>query len=369
MSDVDVILELPQAWFVNPVDGDRHRMLYTSIWLALGELGVSVRPIILPFGADDTPRLYDPTQLVLSYHSRGAIGNVLRIKESYLPPYYTIDRMGYSGFSELAQFPMRFADSVNSIDDLAAAAFVQELRSKTRDTNTSKYSQPQTLAETLPENFIFQPLQTIDDPVAGLAWFDQFDVLGATASAAQLMGWSVVFKRHPLCKADGVTRRLEHLQTCHPNLIRSNASIHHLISGSQAVIGANSGVLFEAILHGAHVISFGNSDFILATTKLGKLGEIPSFILGRGRINRSIQCRFLTWYLQQYCVAADDVAAICARVADALGGRALRSCERHRHQAELFNQFAQKEHARRRSMIAKFNSTEASQQNDTRITP
>lgn len=353
MSDAEVILELPQAWFANPSDGDRHRHFFASIWLALGDLGVTVRPICLTFGADAAPRLAKQGQLIISFHSHGDHGNILRLKESYLPPYYTVDRLGYSGFSELAKHPERFSEAINSMDAQESADFIEALKSRTIAANLSKYDQPRMGVENLPDRFVFQPLQTVDDPVAGFHQLDQLEVLAGAAEAAEALGWSVIFKRHPLCRSVGMTAGLRHLLAVHPNLSSSDASVHSLIPAAQAVIGANSGVLFEALLHGAHVISFGHSDFAMATTRISDRREIAGALLGRGRVDRLGQCRFLAWYLQHYCVAVDDVAAIRGRIAAALAAldRGADRGWRHQEQQELFEYYATREAARRRAVL------------------
>lgn len=354
MTDADVILELPEAWFANPVDGERHRQFYVSIWLALADLGVTVRPIVVRFGADEAPRLSQHGQLVLSFHSRGeADRNILRLKESYLPPYYTIDRMGYSGFSELAQFPERFEADIQAVPTRDALAFVEALKAEVVGTNLSKYHQPQVASgERLPEHFVFQPLQTIDDPVAALTHLDQLDVLEATAVACEALGWSVVFKRHPWCRAERVSARLAQLMATYPNLRQSQASIHPLISAAQAVIGANSGVLFEALLHGAHVIRFAQTDFAIATTAITSLQDIAGALLGRGRVARPLQVQFLMWYLQTYCVRGDDVAGIRSKMAAALAALDRRPGSWHQEQLDLFDLYAGQEAARRAAVLS-----------------
>ena len=101
-----VILEIPEAWFANPSDGDRHRLFYTSLLAALAELGLLIDPIWLPRGAERAPRPTNPSDLIISFHSYGeASGNLLRCKETYIPPFYSLDPMGYSCFSQLATQP------------------------------------------------------------------------------------------------------------------------------------------------------------------------------------------------------------------------------------------------------------------------
>lgn len=347
MQDAQVILEVPGAWFENSIDGPRHQRLYASILMALSDLAVTVRPVPLRFGADDAPRLSMPNQLIISYHSKGSTGNILRIKESYIPPFYIIDNIGYSGFSELANYPERFAAAIESVPLAAARTFVQDIAKSLSASNESKYIQAESTTLPLTEYFVFQPLQTVDDPVAELALLDQLDVLAEVAAATEALGWSVVVKRHPFCNVESVSRRLRDLRAAFPNLIETNASIHAFIGHAQAVIGANSGVLFEALIQGAHVITFGKSDFAHVTTSITALSEIPGALLGRGRVDRAHQTRFLSWYLQYYCVRAADVAAIRSRISIALRELDIQPATFNAAQLKLFHHFADAENRRR----------------------
>lgn len=350
MSCPDIILELPLRWFRSSLDGERHQRFYLSIWQALSELGVTVRPIAAVYGADDAPRLSRHGQLVISFHSRGPAGSVLRLKESYLPPYYTADRMGYSGFSELARYPERFAAQLAAVDPKAAARFVADLKEQVVATNLSKYSQRALGAVNLPETYVFMPLQTVDDPVAGLCVVPQLDALEWLLETTAALGWGAVVKRHPLCRSKEVETRLELLAQRHAHLLHSEASVHQLISGAEAVFGANSGVLFEALVHGAHVVSFAGSDFQTAVTQVSRRSEIAGAILGSGRLSRMDQCRFLFWYLTRYCLHADDIEAIRNRIATALAAQDIKVDRQHHQQRELFKEFARQEGDRRKAI-------------------
>jgi hypothetical protein len=245
MDDADVILEVPAEWFDNPLDRDRHQRLYASLLVALAELSVTVRPIRLPYAADGAERLHAHGQLVISFHSHGDEGNVLRFKESYVPPYYTADPMGYSGFSKLATEPEHFRHDIERVPLKAAETFVADLRETLVRRNASKYAQPTAEAELPRGPYVFVPLQTIEDPVAGFAHIDQIDALAVISAKARARGWSVVAKRHPLCTARRIEAGLEELSRDYGNLHLSTGSIHPLIAGAEAVVGCNSGVLFE----------------------------------------------------------------------------------------------------------------------------
>lgn len=314
----NVVLEVPAGWFRSPLDGDRHRSLYVSLLVALSELDVTVQPLALPYGADTAERDPAPGQVIISYHSRGPAGDILRLKESYVPPYYTIDREGYSGFSELATSPERFVDAIAAMPLDTARRSLADLRREVIGSNLSKYPQPEVGGPDLPDGYIFMPLQTMNDPVATLWRLDPFEVLRRLLAITARTGQMVVVKRHPLCKSRRVARELAALSASDPRLIVADASVHRLIAGASAVVGANTGVLFEALVHGKPVISFGGSDFAAATTQIATLDDLAAALAGEGAPDPDTRDRFLGWYLTRYCVRGDDIPAIKRRISEAL---------------------------------------------------
>ncbi|QQA44632.1 hypothetical protein [Pelagovum pacificum] len=343
--DVDVILEVPVTWLGNAADGDRHRQLSASILIALAHLGVTVRPVQLQFGADRAPRLARPDQLVISYHSLGAGDNVLRFKESYVPPYYTVDPLGYSGYSELGQSPETFVSEVERFDLIRAVEFVSDLRERMIEGNASKYRQDD-VEEWLPEDYVFFPLQTVEDTVAELARFDQLDALHAVAAHAGQSGRWLLVKRHPQCSSPRVTAALEEIGALERVQVVTG-SIHRLIAGADVVVGCNSGVLFEALIHGVPVVSFGRSDFAMATAEVETLADLLGAIEGRGRADAGFVQKFVAWYLLDYCVAAGDLDAVQRKIEGALATLDIKSDGGSAAQLRLFDRAASAERLRR----------------------
>lgn len=351
MSDADVILEVPAEWFENPLDRERHQRLYASLLVALAELRLTLRPLTLPYGADGAPRLYDPGQLVISFHSHGTEGNVLRIKDGYWPGYYTFDPIGFSGFSKLAQSPDAYSEAIDAVEMDTARAFVDELRHGALKTNLSKYPQPDLAALDLPKDYVFLPLQRIDDPTAWLARLDPFDVARALAQAArdggQDGGRPLVIKRHPLCGSSKVTAALAALSRDFPEVVLTDGPVHELINGAAVVVGANSGVLFEALVHGKRVITFGGSDFESVTTPVHDLDRLVAALDPPDGWNAEAQTRFVAWYLGGYALRADDIDGIRDRITASLAVLDITPCDHDLAQRELFAFHAEAERARR----------------------
>lgn len=315
----EVVLEVPEGWFQSGLDGHRHSVLYSSVLAALARLQVKIDPIRVPFGADLADRILSEEQFVISYHSRGPSGNILRVKESYIPPYYTFDPLGYSGFSSLGQNPEDYRESVNRFPRTTASDFVKNLSQELVAAKISKYAQPEKEIDPCFTDFVFFPLQTEDDPVKSLAYLDQLDVLRELAALSASNGYQIVVKRHPMCKSRRVERQIQEIDASFDNVVFLDASIHDLILRSRCVIGCNSGVLFESLCLGRPTISFGISDFLLATANVRHLDELAGAIQGRGQPEAEFRQQFIAWFLNVQCVKSTDISEIERRIRDALG--------------------------------------------------
>ncbi|MCF3974418.1 capsular polysaccharide export protein, LipB/KpsS family [Paracoccus salsus] len=315
-----VTLEVPEAWFRDPDDGERHRLFYSSLLAALADLDVLLDPVWLPRGAERAPRPDGAGDVTISFHSYGAGGDILRCKEGYIPPFYTMDGMGYACFSELASHPDRHADAISRQDPDRAAAFVQALAQDLRQGNRSKYRQPdhRDHAQT---GYLFVPLQVENDSVAQGLWLDTRRAMHCLVEAAAARGLPVILKRHPRCKSRSVSRMLAELAR-RPGVSVSTGSVHSLIADARLVVGANSGVLFEALIQGKPVISYAASDFGPATQQVRSYAALAEAIAAPALPDARFRDRFLFWYLTEYCVRADDVAAIRRRIGAVLDGSA-----------------------------------------------
>ncbi|WP_162620550.1 capsular polysaccharide export protein, LipB/KpsS family [Limimaricola cinnabarinus] len=312
-------LEVPEAWFRNPQDGTQHRIFYSTLLASLAEMNVLIDPVWLPRGAERAPRGAPPDRFLISFHSYGEAGNVLRCKESYIPPFYTMDRMGYACFSELALFPERFHDKISRQDPDAARSFLTDLGRDLRQANRSKYSQPPKDGVRIDTGYVFVPLQIQNDSVVRGSWLDASAALDRIVSAASGRGLKTVIKRHPHCKSRKVARVLAEFGR-NPDVTVSTGSIYDLIPGAEMVIGANSGVLFEALLQDRPVISFAASDFGLAVQQVRSHEELVSAITRPAPPDPVWRQKFLFWYLNQYCVRADDSLRIRRRIQSVQNG-------------------------------------------------
>ncbi len=84
----------------------------------------------------------------------------------------------------------------------------------------------------------------------------------------------------------------------------TSASIHKILPLSSKVLVANSGVGFEALIHGKQVYSFAASEYELATYVLSSLEQIEQVFLNVDQINNTWINKFVYHYLKNCCFDA-----------------------------------------------------------------
>ncbi len=303
-----VLLELPESWlqdeFIRPNRPTTDYFINISLVLAKMNLKTEQAS---RFGFSDTaPCLPADNQICLSFHTHGTEDRVWRIKESYIVPYYTFDRMGYSGFSELAQHPENFADAIAQFPQERAVQIVSDCKTTLIEKNQSKYAQPDILNTKLPKDYIFYPLQQAVDTVAIFSRILQADAIEYLAEQSAKHGVDLVLKRHPHCKHKKTQAAIEAVVKKYPNTHLINASVNELIPNARAVVGANSGVVFESLIHGKPVYSFASSDFQLATIAVQDKDDFAKVFATPEKQTDDV-IRFLGWYLDEYCFRSDNI--------------------------------------------------------------
>lgn len=353
-SDSDILIEVPTDWLRHPNLGSSVRRLFANFCTASIELGYRTELSSASYWDDPSPRLPEAGQVCFSYHSFGDEPRVWRIKESYVLEYFTLDRLGYSGFSELARYPATFADAIAGFDMVLAEETVRQLKEKLVADNVSKYDQPDDArGQDLAPGYLFLPLQTTEDTVSRCSRILQTDALEVLAVHAARHGIPLVVKRHPLCRHDETGALLDRL--AEQEAIRvSTASVHRLISGARAVVGANSGVLFEALLHGKPVYSYAVSDFETATQRIEDINGLEAVFCPYAGPSAADVTRFLGWYLVAYCIEANDLTKIRNRISQIVALETGREPPVIPSMRELLKRaFANAESSRRQTVLAR----------------
>jgi hypothetical protein len=244
----------------------------------------------------------------IAYHTHSA--GLVNVKIGYLPDYFYVDKLGYSGWSTLAntdclELP-HFSEAVNDR--------FNEFRREIVGKNISKYPQPAPTRFSVEET-VERPLtlftQTTEDTVAHfmpMPWHEFIKRLVIRIFSINPRE-SIVIKRHPRCTDGRVSKLLADLKEQYGDkLSLSGSSIHELIPRSKAIIVGNSGVGFEALLHLCPIFTFAKSDYVQATIPV----DLDSFAGYQSRIDafsetdRQKMKSFVVYYLDSYMTANNE---------------------------------------------------------------
>lgn len=289
-----------------------------NIFGALLKLGVHVYPRIQA-GILGAPPV-SGKRASLTWHTLDSgFRSQLHIKIGSLFGHFILDRKGYSGWASVAD--KELGELIEKVNAEAAHTHWCWLYDDLVKKGKSKYLQELAPQEDFGQ-YIFLPLQVVDDAVAELADLDTLTVLNT------LMDWaktkksdlSIVVKRHPMCKNSDIAEAIDKGQR--EGRIRvSNANIHHLIAGAECIVTVNSGVGAEALLQLKPVIATGRSDYAPITKRARTVEELIDSIDRKlwENIKPEDIKKFLWFYTRKYMVHYADESAILERLSELLG--------------------------------------------------
>lgn len=231
---------------------DAHLEFLDAISQSCLDRGIRLRPVHQSFlGMPNFGR----GQPRLSYHTQGANPSVLHWKEGHLPGFFSLDARGYAGWATAAD------DTYPTVGRAAGGPSRRsELFDRFSFAGLSKYHQAPA-----PYNgaggFILVPLQIERDTVESLAFRSPLDFYRDVVRIARAAGYRVVLKAHPLSNSERYRAFLDDVTKGDEGVVESQAPINELIAHSLAVFTINSGVGFEALLHGKPVVVGGGCDY------------------------------------------------------------------------------------------------------------
>ncbi len=192
--------------------------------------------------------------------------------QSVIPERFYCDNAGWAGGVEM--YPCfdlitRGKTLLENKDPLSLAN-IGKLLNRMRN-NESKFSQPNILHKLdLPKDYIFFPCQLPHDVT--IKYHSNWSVgraMTEVIESAARVGIQVVIKGHPI--NPGSMTELKEIAHKYGHIIWiDDASVHQLISKARLVACVNSGVGFEALIHGKPVITFGRSDYDVITMNVNR---------------------------------------------------------------------------------------------------
>lgn len=312
-----VVLERPVTWLESERDGDRNRLMYDTLLEALESIGSEVSEVDVHYGNDFMSRAAPNNGVLISYHSIGNSPNVWRLKEASIPFFYNLDRLGYSGWSELSVDRHKHEKIIASLDEMAAKNYCSNVAEWLVRENLSKYKQGND-STVLPHDFIFFPMQVRSDRVATHNRLDPLDVLHEASKMSKDLKRPLLVKRHPYCDSKKTLAHLLYDSARNKYLRMTKASVTTLLRSCGAVVTGNSGVGLEAIFYGKPVYSFAKSEYDLVSFPIINKSDIRKIFKDNGSPHPN-GYRFGHYYLNRRCFDCRDVDDIRRKLIDLVG--------------------------------------------------
>lgn len=312
-----IVLEAPKTWMDSPLDGERNAVFFANVLAQLCTFNFPIYVREAKYGSDSYPRYFLPGEIVFSYHTyldfplrtpenMGREGAVFRLKEAPIPPYYSIDSLGYSGWSSI-NFDNKFKDKINDIPLDKAIEFIENVKETYLTKRISKY--PQKNEQVLDKDYVFFPLQVPDDPVSKLSNINSRELLEEAVKIAQEEEVLLLIKRHPLDNSDLIAEVLE-LVKGRPFVKFTDGNVIDLVENARSVIAVNSGVSLEALYLGASVWNSGKSEWWGAVNKISCLSDVRKAFKKEQPEMQSFQKKILAFLVSDFWVRNDDPKSI-----------------------------------------------------------
>lgn len=283
-----------------------------SLLFALGTLGARITPRQSRMHQDFEPRVVEPDAFLFSHHSIGDGDRICRFKHSYRPGYFSLDPLGYGGFSSLARDPamMRAADAIAAPE---ALAYARALRAQVIAGNESKFAQPACTGNPPRPGYVLLALQVPGDTVLRLSRAEPLEFYRRVIAETGRLGLRCVVKRHPKCVTPAVTELLSASESL-PHVEVRDDSVNELLPNAERVVVVNSGVGVEALVHGRPTLTFGACEYAPLTTCIRSLDDLSGALAAPPSFDEVGTARFLRHYFEHCCVRADDEAGMLDKV-------------------------------------------------------
>ena len=244
--------------------------------------------------------LPSPTSpFVITAHTnrRSAPASALHVMQMHLAGLYSVDPLGWG--VEHSAYSSREWEA----EPLTPASeFCAHLAHGYMTSGGSKIAQPP-LAAPSESGYVLVPLQLADDCVITQhSPVSVRDFVQRVAEWSRDTGTRVLMKLHPGTKSrcPEVADYAVEAAALSPNLHLTAGNIHSLIHAAKAVLVLNSGVGFEALIHGKPVITLGRCDYSQVTVA-GNLSTLSENLEQAMEKASDDGYRFVRHYLLSRC--------------------------------------------------------------------
>ena len=239
--------------------------------------------------------------------------------QMHMSNLFTVDSLGWGADHSRMQSKPEF----ENIDEHEAELYCEKLKKQFITTGLSKHAQPGTsraqqifrrfgllLPSRYPKDFILVPLQIPRDYVAKYhASITVIDFIHLISTWADNVRQNIVFKLHPYNVNDPDIIDIVKGYSESNNYIHClEGNIHYLIDKSIGVFTINSGVGFEALIHGKPVVTFGNCDYKWVTYNCdpGFLDKAQDYICAYSSQQKNNAKKFVYHYCSKHAYSINE---------------------------------------------------------------
>ena len=299
------LLARPDDWFV--YSKKRHKSHYTKGWIGLYDvekLFDTMQEVSKNLGVPCEARnimpltvLKEPNTIFIGHHTKGFIKNTWHTKKGMVPDYLYFDKLGYSGWSELAK-----KYSYDKVLSKEERQWVIDYIGTYIKNNSSKIPQPDS-AKIPNKPYILVLGQKPGDSVQQLAWIRTQALSKVVNEVYKDTEYEVFTKPHPGLAHTNFSGKI------------IEGAIHPLVANAKAIYTCNSGSGFESLFHMKHVFISGDCEYKWAGSEVKNKQDIINSI---GIIDTPVDeekiIKFLHYCFKEFFVNCYDVNTITKKM-------------------------------------------------------
>jgi hypothetical protein len=310
---MEVVVGTPEWLYQTGIltDGEDVRVFFRRLFQTLDARGLKYEKLTKA-PSEITEAELSPDKLYLLFHTMFDKSNVWNIMRSHSHGYFYFDKMGYAGWSEMAQRDEPFEKAM-SVSQSDANEFFDEYARDYIQNNKSKWTQHDKPLE-VDGPYVFVAGQLPTDTVSKLAYVGTLELMMILADAYEGTGTKVVMKIHPWDNRNCPYRAAYEYMRGHPNVIVTDASIHAIIPNSECVYMCNSGVGFETLLHLKPLVLTGGCDYSRVCHVAKNEDELLATVGNPPVVDVDMVKRFVYYSLKTYFVGMNDQDGLEAKI-------------------------------------------------------